>query len=147
MREYVGVSLKKHIEISKLFTVHYFEYSSDFNFAGERHNFWEFVCVDKGKVFISADGVEYELNQGEVIFHKPNEWHTVKGNLSVAANVVIISFESNSQGMKFFENKLLKISDEQKVIISKIIKEYKNAFNTPLNDIYTNVLERKNKSL
>ena len=144
MNEYVGVNLKNHIDISKLYTVHYFEYSSDFNYIGESHNFWEFVYVDKGKVLISADGRELELNQGEIIFHKPNEWHTIKGNLSIAANSVIVSFECNSEAMKFFENKILRISDEQKVIISKIINEYKNAFTTPLNDIYTKSLKRNN---
>ena len=146
MKEYIGVNLKKHIEISKLYTVHYFEYSSDFKFVGERHNFWEFVYVDKGRVVVSAENQEFNLNQGEVIFHKPNEWHTIKGNLSVAANVVVISFECTSCGMEFFENKILKISYEQKEIISNIISEYKKAFSTPLNNIYTNKLERNNLS-
>ncbi len=144
MKEYTSVTLKKHIEINKLYTVHYFEYSSDFNYLGEHHDFWEFVYVDKGRVVVSAERKEYELNQGEIIFHKPNEWHAIKGNMSVAANVVIISFESKSTGMKFFENKILKIGDEQKEIISKIITEYKNAFSTPVNDIQTSSLERKN---
>lgn len=146
MSDYVGLNLKKHIEIGKLFTVHYFEYSSDFNYIGESHDFWEFLYVDKGKVLASADGREFELSQGEIVFHKPNEWHTIKGNLTVAANSVVVSFECRSPAMKFFENKVLKISDEQKLLISKIISEYKNAFSTPLNDVYTKSLKRNNNT-
>ena len=146
MSDYVGLNLKKHIEIGKLFTVHYFEYSSDFNYIGESHDFWEFLYVDKGKVLASADGREFELSQGEIVFHKPNEWHTIKGNLTVAANSVVVSFECRSPAMKFFENKVLKISDEQKLLVSKIISEYKNAFSTPLNDIYTKSLKRNNNT-
>ena len=41
--------LEEDIHIDRIYTIHYFEYKSDFHFAGERHNFWEFQCVDKGK--------------------------------------------------------------------------------------------------
>ena len=146
MSDYVGLNLKKHIEIGKLFTVHYFEYSSDFNYIGESHDFWEFLYVDKGKVLASADGREFELSQGEIVFHKPNEWHTIKGNLTVAANSVVVSFECRSPAMKFFENKVLKISDEQKLLVSKIISEYKNALSTLLNDVYTKSIRRNNNT-
>ena len=43
---YVGVQLENSISVDELFTVHYFEYMSDFSFAGESHDFWEFVYVD-----------------------------------------------------------------------------------------------------
>lgn len=45
---YESVTLHQSLLISKLFTVHYFEYMNDFSFPGEAHNFWEFLCVDKG---------------------------------------------------------------------------------------------------
>ena len=47
---YESVTLHQSLLISKLFTVHYFEYMNDFSFPGEAHNFWEFLCVDKGEV-------------------------------------------------------------------------------------------------
>ena len=42
--------LTKLFHIPQIVTIHYFEYSRDFRFDGESHDFWEFLCVDKGEV-------------------------------------------------------------------------------------------------
>ena len=47
---YIGTKLTNSITIEKIYSIHYFEYMSNFSFEGEVHNFWEFVCVDKGEV-------------------------------------------------------------------------------------------------
>ena len=49
---YKSIDLKDCITVDKIFTIHYFEYMSDFSFPGESHDFWEFICVDKGDVKI-----------------------------------------------------------------------------------------------
>lgn len=143
MTLYSGVNLKDTIVIKKLYTVHYYEYSKEYRFTGESHNFWEFVYVDKGEVTVVADEKSYILKQGSSIFHKPNEWHNIYANGTVAPNIVIFTFESASKDMSFFENKILFVGQEQKRLISKIITEYTNAFSSPLNDPYTNRLIRR----
>ena len=50
---YYGVNLHDSITLGRIFSIHYFEYMSDFSFEGESHNFWEFVCVDKGEVDVT----------------------------------------------------------------------------------------------
>lgn len=143
MQEYTGTRLNEEIKISRLYTVHYFEYSKRFSFTGESHNFWELVYADKGDVTVFADDKSYVLEQGNVIFHKPNEWHNVRANGVNAANITIITFASPSKAMSFFENKILAVGQKQKELLSKIVAEYTNAFKTPLNDPYTTHLERR----
>lgn len=143
MAEYTGTRLNDEIKISRLYTVHYFEYSKRFSFTGERHDFWELVYADKGDVTVFADDKSYVLEQGSVIFHKPNEWHNVRANGVNAANITIITFASPSATMSFFENKILAVGQKQKELLSKIVSEYTNAFKTPLNDPYTTHLERR----
>lgn len=143
MTEYFGSVLKNEIVIGKLYTVHYFEFSSNYRFSGEKHNFWEFVYVDKGEINVICDDTTRVLKQGEVIFHKPDEWHNIQANGKIAPNVAIVSFECRSPAMDFFCDKLLKVGQNQKTIISKILSEYTNAFVTPFNDPYTNKLLRK----
>ncbi|MBE7023420.1 MAG: helix-turn-helix transcriptional regulator [Clostridia bacterium] len=140
---YKGFELGIAIQIGKLFSVHYFEYSKNFSFHGEKHNFWEFVYVDKGEVTVTAGEKDIVLSQGNVIFHKPDEWHNVRANGKIAPNVAIVSFECESPAMKFFEGKVLKVGQEQKNLISKIISEYTNAFSTPLGNIFTEELKLK----
>lgn len=143
MPDYIGSKLKNDIVVNRLYTVHYFELSKDYTFTGERHNFWEFVYVDKGEVTVTAEERDIVLRQGEVIFHKPDEWHNIRSNGTVAPNIAIVSFECSSKPMSFFENKILKVGQMQKEIISKIISEYTNSFSTPLNDPLTDRLVRK----
>ena len=137
MPEYTGTRLNDEIKISRLYTVHYFEYSKRFSFTGESHDFWELVYADKGDVTVFADDKSFVLEQGNVIFHKPNEWHNVRANGVDAANITIITFASPSKAMSFFENKILSVGQKQKELLSKIVSEYTNAFKTPLNDPYT----------
>ena len=143
MTEYKGVRLNDSIIIKKLYTVHYYEFSKEYRFTGERHNFWEFVYVDKGEVTVIADDKNYILKQGSSIFHKPNEWHNILANGVIAPNIAIITFESDSEAMKFFENKIIFVGQEQKKLISKMVTEYTNGFSSPLNDPYTNQLIRR----
>ena len=141
--KYCGHSLKNEIFINKLYTVHYFELSGDYRFVGETHDFWEFVYVDKGEIICVSDGEEISLSQGSIIFHKPGEQHSMHSNGKTASNIAVVTFECNSQGMSFFENRVLNINQEHKHLISKIISEYTNVFATPLNEVYTNKLEEK----
>ncbi len=140
---YTGLDLNDTLTINKLYSVHYFEYSKTFRFHGEKHNFWEFVYVDKGEVTATAGDQELILSQGNVIFHKPNEWHNIRANGKIAPNVAIVSFDCPSSVMTFFENKVLKVGQEQKSLLSKILSEYTNAFSSPLSNIYTTTLVRK----
>ena len=137
-----SVTLKPSIVINKLYSMHYFEYMSDFSFAGETHNFWEFLCVDKGEVNIVAGSRSYSLKKDELVFHKPNEFHSVQSNGLIAPNLVVISFECNSPAMDFFKERILTIGESERNLIAQIIIETRNCFSTPLDDPYTNKPER-----
>ena len=143
MERYIGAKLKNEINIGKLYSVHYFEYPVNFSFTGEKHNFWEFVYADKGEVVVISENEKYMLKQGEIYFHKPNEWHNIASPESVAPNVVIVSFECESLSMEYFSDKILTVGQEQKSLISKIISEYTYGFTTPLDNPYTKILVRK----
>ncbi len=134
MNIYTPSLLKEEFNIKKLYSVHYFEYSTDYNFPGESHGFWEMVYVDKGSANIVTPCGEFVLSQGSVTFHKPHELHGIYVNNS-APNVAIISFECKSPSMCFFEDKVFSAGQKQKEFISKIISEFTRGFETPLNQV------------
>ena len=72
---YIKTKLKRSIDIDAIITLHYFEYMKDYVFDGESHDFWEFVFVDSGNLFVTAGDKEVLLASNEMIFHKPNEFH------------------------------------------------------------------------
>jgi len=140
---YIKRTLANIIKISKIVTIHYFEFDKGFTFSGEGHDFWELVYEDKGEVIVTADDREFILKQGEAVFHKPNEFHNIRANGLTAPNVFIISFDTNSRAMNFFKNKVLKVPAELKTLISKIISEGNQAFELPFFNPYLNELVPK----
>ena len=132
---YPKITLNRVIDINQIVSLYYFEYAKDYVFPGENHDFWEFLYVDKGKAEVMADTEGYELGQGEMIFHKPNEFHSIWANGKIAPNLIVISFVCNSPAMKFFENKILKIGPQERDILATIIRERSNCFSDPLDEL------------
>ncbi len=125
---YIKHKIANLISINKIVTIHYYELNKDFCFDGESHNFWEMVYVDSGAVEIDANERQVHLKQGEVIFHKPNEFHTLKADKTTVANVFVISFVCSSESMKFFKGKTMTVPAKLKKYISSIIEEYNETF-------------------
>ncbi len=137
MPDYIPTVMRRDIVVDSIVTVHYFEHAKNYVYEGEKHDFWELVYVDKGRLEVVADDQGYELQQGQVIFHKPNEFHNLYADGTVAPNVVILSFVSHSPAMAEFENKITPITARQRELLARIIEEGRRAFSGPLGDPYT----------
>ena len=122
------VSFEKTINVEKIITIFYMEFSKDFHYDGESHDFWEMVYIDKGEMICTADKNRFVLKSGEMTFHKPNEFHNLTGNDDVAPNVSIITFECRSRAMKFFEGKIFKLDPEEKNLLSMLFEEGLSCF-------------------
>lgn len=129
---YISTKLNYEIDIKEIITIHYFEYMKNFEFKGESHDFWEFLYVDKGTVLVQADSRQYQLETGDIIFHKPNEFHAIKAIGDKAPNLVAISFLCNSKAMDFYNEKVTALSPVEKTLIAQMIAEARIAFSTPL---------------
>ncbi len=138
--KYQGITLTDAFRIENLYSLHYFEYMNSFFFPGESHNFWEFVCVDKGEVTIGAGSHTHTLKRGQIIFHKPNEFHWVKAGTGAAPNLVVISFSCSGQLMDFFEGKILQVTSDERKLLAKAVMEAKEYLSDPLGDPYQTVL-------
>ncbi len=133
-QNYYKHKLENLIVVSKIVTIHYFEFDKNFKSKGESHDFWELVYADKESIICTAENKEIFLNEGEIIFHKPNEYHTLSANQEKEPNVFIVSFECKSQAMHFFENKRLKLDKKLLRYVYTIIDESKKTFDLPYSD-------------
>ena len=133
---YYGVNLHDSITLGRIFRIHYFEYMSDFSFEGESHNFWEFVCVDKGEVDVTRGKNHTILKKGDLVFHKPNEFHNVNATGHIAPNLVVISFECHDDAMYFFNDRILRIDETERNLLADIIIEARRCFDCRLDDPY-----------
>jgi len=123
---------KKEILVSRIVTVLYLENSSDFVFGGESHDFWEFNYIDKGQMVVTVDGNEYLLKSGEMVFFKPNEFHSLEARGLSAPNHTVVSFVCNSDAMKYFRNKIIALNSQERKLLSILLREGLSAYR-PIN--------------
>ncbi len=131
---YVKHKLSNVINVSKIVTIHYFEYEKNYFYPGESHNFWEMIYVDSGSVMVTADKKRYTLSQGEVIFHRPNAFHTISTDGNTIANVFAISFVSTSANMNYFKNKKFLLPEKLRAYIKILLTEGRMSFDMPVNN-------------
>lgn len=131
---YIPTKLYDSIKIDKIYTIHYFEYHKNFNFTGERHNFWELMYVDKGEVIATADEKEFTLKQNQLTVYSPNEFHAIHANGAVAPNTIIVSFSCSDKCLQRLAGKIFYINDYERSLLAGIVREAKSAYTNDLSD-------------
>ncbi len=140
---YPGVELLDSIHIDRIYSIHYFEYSHDFTFPGESHDFWEFICVDKGEAGITGGQTSTILSKNQIAFHAPGEFHSVAATGNSAPNLVVISFACPDPAMDFFQGRIGLIDEFERSLLANIIIEARQCFSGPLDDPYASNLVPK----
>lgn len=130
--DFVRLTLQEILNVDKLISFHYFEYTKGFVFDGEQHDFWELLYVDKGGVEVRADERVVELKQGMIIMHKPGEFHTVRvKDHHKPPNLIVISFECSSPHMTALENVVMLLGSREQKLLSLLMQEGFQAFEPP----------------
>ncbi|MDO4293264.1 MAG: AraC family transcriptional regulator [Eubacteriales bacterium] len=139
---YRSVSLPPSLRILRIYSIHYFEYASDFSFPGESHAFWEFLCVDKGWVLVTARDRQLRLEKNQIIFHEPNEFHALRADGQTAPNLIVVSFACDSRAMNFFRSRIFTVDETERQLLAALIREARLLFSSPLNDPLLPCLEK-----
>jgi len=122
MENIKGSALKEKISVNRLFSDFYYELPDDFNYTGDSHAGWEFVYIENGKVSVRADNETFILKKGEMVCHKPFQFHSIRPFES-GTSVIIFCFETGSahdEYMEYFNNKILSVNQRQRQYLSDI---------------------------
>ena len=133
---YRSTRLRREVSVQKIISIHYFQYMSDFVFPGESHDFWELVCVDRGEIEAVAGNRRIALKRGDILFHRPGEFHNVVTNGKISPSLVVIGFECRSRCLEGFGDRVMTVQAGEKELLAKIILEAQGAFDGPLGDPY-----------
>lgn len=142
--DYRKTMLKTQIHIDGVYSVHYFEYTKDFSYSGEMHNFWELVYADKQSMYITAGAQEILLPIGHLYIHKPNEFHRIRCDGVKAANSVIVSFDCDCPELMNIAGIVIAANSEEKALLGSIIREASVAFSIPLGQSHTREMIKSN---
>lgn len=119
--------IQSEIKIDGFNSIYYFEFGKEFTHTPEKHNFWEMVYVDSGEINAITNGLGCTLQQGQVIFHEPMEVHAHVSNNRVANTMLVISFTTKSEAMKYFKGKTFTLDKTGKTLLSLFLEEAKKA--------------------
>ncbi|MDF2716617.1 MAG: AraC family transcriptional regulator [Paenibacillus sp.] len=140
---YKRVTLTQEIVIDNIITFHYYELSGSYYTKGERHDFWEFVYVDKGELLVRTDSGNFRLQQGEIVFYKPNEFHGGGSDEKSPPNLIIVTFDCASEAMKLFENMRFRINEQERLLLTLLVNEGYNALTPRIDKPFKRVLHKK----
>ena len=117
---------EKEISLRCFYSLFERRYDSDYAFSGESHDFWEMVYVCDGAVCVSADDRIFHLKKGQVIFHKPMEFHKFYIENGEPATLLICSFCAEGNLTEAFENCVLELTSSQKRDLLEICRLLKH---------------------
>lgn len=140
---YVATKLKRSLSVDSIISIHYFEYTPNFKYAGESHDFWELIYCDNGTLSICADNRELILHHGDIFIHPPKQYHNVRVVGGKAANSIIVSFNSNTPELYEVSEKILKTDSFIASALFAVLSEAKLTFSNELGMLHDRQLIRK----
>ncbi len=122
---YKILPIEQKIRIDALYTLFSDTREPNYQFEGERHDFWEIVCVLDGKVGVASDNELYTLSEGQAVFHSPMEFHNIWSE-NRKNTVFIFSFAGT---MPELQHKVYNFGAKERSLISEIIELFPKIFN------------------
>ncbi len=123
---YGNLDVRDVFRIKSLHTAFEEQFESNYDFPGERHDFWEIVIVLEGEIGIVAESEVYILKKGQAVIHEPMEFHRLWSEGNSRPRIIIFSF--GADGMPKFSAKVFEILDLKSPM--KILEQIKNAYET-----------------
>ncbi len=105
--------LEQNPRITKLHTFFRKTRTADYRFPGESHDFWELVCVEEGRVGITAGEQIFELEPGQAFLHPPMQFHSIYSTGSSCPTYYIFTFAGGD--IPDFEDCVCRIPDLSRV--------------------------------
>ena len=125
MAEYAKTLFSDVVSIDSVITIFPFHLTGQ-EPIGETHNFWEFLYVNEGVFEVLVDNKPYVVKEGQMIMYPPLAFHM--GSKPNVAKVSIVSFESSSEIMSCFVDKVITVSGKQRQLISQLMTLGKKCF-------------------
>lgn len=104
-----------------------------FDFSGEMHDFWEIVFLESGRVEATADGTVIRMIPGQLLFHRPMEFHRIRCLNEKPAHLLILSFTASGEEMAFFQRKLFSLGEEQRRLLFRCVHQFAEFLADPKN--------------
>lgn len=114
----------------------------NFYFDGEMHDFWEMVYVAKGSMIVSEDSRVYELTEGQIVFHKPMEFHRLRSKSDGPSTLIIISFKSEGNEIDMLGDGVFELDINLREQLFDVFSQIINSFDCNI-IVYPKSIDRR----
>ena len=128
MIEYASLEVRQRVSIKRIYSFFEHDFENGYKFSGEMHNFWECVCVTRGTICAIADENVYDMKAGDLIVHKPLEFHGFHVTGEEGAHICIFSFEMDGDIGDDICGKIFKLREEQKGMLTSVYQYASDAY-------------------
>lgn len=111
----------EQLKITQMFTLFQSYFQEGYFFPGEYHDFWECVYVISGNICASGDQRVYTLNAGDIIFHKPMEFHKFHVESPEGARLFIFTFSLQGNLCDSLKNSVFSLKESQDYYLKEFI--------------------------
>lgn len=117
-------NIHSSFKVNELYTKFYQEKGTNYKFNGDCHNYWELTYLDRGILYTNVDGVDYKLEQGDLIFYSPSQFHTQSTDKNTIASYLTLNFDMkfNTDNIKL-SNKIFKTTRKSQSILKNLMYE------------------------
>lgn len=122
---------EKAIDVTSIANIHYFEFTNRYHTLDDKHSFRELLYVDNGFIMVHSENYSGIVQENQLIIHKSNEIHSLSCPEDMGSNVIIIGFQCISEELDSFANNPITLRDNQKKLLTEIIKEGRSVFLPP----------------
>lgn len=119
--KFPAIPIMEQIYITSMHSLFQSHYEFGFEFSGETHDFWECLYILDGELCVSADERIYNMSRGELIFHKPLEFHKFTVKSAEGASLLIFSFSAEGPLTLWLHDKVFQLSIEQEEMIASLL--------------------------
>ncbi len=113
--------INRKINIEALFSAFETTKNENFSTVGERHNFWELVYIVDGVAGIAEDERIYKLKKGDIIFHKPMEFHRIWSSDGTKPSFIIITFSSSVSDFDILGEGVYNLDENSALLLREIL--------------------------
>ncbi len=128
---YVKTPLCPTFNVTDIINISYYKLNAGYVFWGEQHAFWEFLYVDRGDLFVTADESKFHLRAGEIVFHCPGEFHAFRSDCD--SDVIVVSFLCSGP-MERFLHKVATVNQQCRQCLGALVSEAALAYQYFEND-------------
>lgn len=131
MESYGRTAVNELVSVPAFYTLHSDEYFANYFYAGESHDFWEFMYVEQGRIEMTVDGKTTLLKKNDVIFIAPNLYHSLRTFDEMTVSF-IVTFECRSPAIDGLAGYIGQLDPAYRNILACISNEVMTTYYMPM---------------